>query len=296
MLNNCLYCFKEIHSVSARHIYCSRSCSELGLRAKKYGMSFSDFRQLRSKDRCDICTVYLTPKSRCIDHRHEDGKVRGVLCRQCNTALGLFKDNQEILTRARTYLDTDSIPKSIVDMMTHLYQRGWITTRDGNISVRDGDKLYITKTAVKKSRLSLDDILIIPIVANAPLYKDSKVSIEFLMHWLLLKDKSKGAVIHAHPTNIVAAMDLASSLNNISKGFPEISRYTRVGKDVPFEPPGNHALAQKTAHNIANNDIVGLKKHGVTSTADTLDGAFEHIERLEHICQIVLASGVTPNE
>ena len=39
-------------------------------------------------------------------------------------------------------------------------------------------------------------------------------------------------------------------------------------------------------------DIVGIKGHGVVSIAETPWRAFEHIERLEHICKIVLVSGV----
>ena len=41
-------------------------------------------------------------------------------------------------------------------------------------------------------------------------------------------------------------------------------------------------------------DIVGQKDHGVCAVGNSPWDAFEHIERLEHICQIVLASGVEP--
>ena len=39
-----------------------------------------------------------------IDHDHETGKVRGLLCLQCNTALGLLKDNPKVLKKALKYL------------------------------------------------------------------------------------------------------------------------------------------------------------------------------------------------
>ncbi len=41
----------------------------------------------------------------CVDHDHQTGFVRGLLCRDCNAALGLFKDSQEILERAIGYLE-----------------------------------------------------------------------------------------------------------------------------------------------------------------------------------------------
>jgi hypothetical protein len=40
-----------------------------------------------------------------VDHDHETGKVRGILCNNCNQGLGRFKDNQTILRLAIEYLD-----------------------------------------------------------------------------------------------------------------------------------------------------------------------------------------------
>lgn len=39
-----------------------------------------------------------------VDHCHETGQVRGLLCNLCNQALGLFKDSPELLARATAYL------------------------------------------------------------------------------------------------------------------------------------------------------------------------------------------------
>ena len=41
-----------------------------------------------------------------VDHDHRSGKVRGLLCAPCNTGLGHFKDNQQLLRRAADYLGT----------------------------------------------------------------------------------------------------------------------------------------------------------------------------------------------
>ena len=50
-----------------------------------------------------------------------------------------------------------------------------------------------------------------------------------------------------------------------------------------------------TASGKISADIVGLDRHGVIAVAKDPWTAFEHIERLEHICQIVLVSGVIKN-
>ena len=40
-----------------------------------------------------------------VDHNHETGAVRGLLCRSCNTGLGLFKENTKLLKNAIEYVD-----------------------------------------------------------------------------------------------------------------------------------------------------------------------------------------------
>jgi hypothetical protein len=76
-------------------------------RFKKYNISKEDFDLLlqNQKGLCGICNEHLIDPQ--IDHDHTNGKIRGLLCRKCNIALGLFKDNQEILKNAINYLKND---------------------------------------------------------------------------------------------------------------------------------------------------------------------------------------------
>ena len=64
-----------------------------------------DFILEKQEGKCAICGAsdnfgrYL-----CVDHSHETGKIRGLLCNPCNQALGLLKDNVGILNNAIDYL------------------------------------------------------------------------------------------------------------------------------------------------------------------------------------------------
>ena len=51
------------------------------------------------------CPVCLTRKAKFVDHSHDSGEVRGLLCLQCNCALGHLKDCPDTLSRAIEYLD-----------------------------------------------------------------------------------------------------------------------------------------------------------------------------------------------
>lgn len=51
---------------------------------------------------CAICCQ--TPKKWDVDHDHETGRVRGLLCHKCNTAIGLLGDNLTLIHSAQEYL------------------------------------------------------------------------------------------------------------------------------------------------------------------------------------------------
>ncbi len=54
-------------------------------------------------NKCALCNKIPTSKL-CLDHDHITGRIRGLLCRECNLGLGHFKDNIEVLAKAINYL------------------------------------------------------------------------------------------------------------------------------------------------------------------------------------------------
>ena len=105
-------------------------------------------------------------------------------------------------------------------------------------------------------------------------------------------------VVHVHPTYCIAAMHAGIDLSTVSDAFPELNRYTRVAANVGDVPPISQELADKCFEKLQLDDvgnitydIVGIEGHGVVAIDTSPWRAYEHIERLEHICKIVLASG-----
>lgn len=56
------------------------------------------------KNTCTICPEPITYMTAHVDHCHSTGKVRGLLCKNCNTGLGSFRDNIAYLQKAIEYL------------------------------------------------------------------------------------------------------------------------------------------------------------------------------------------------
>lgn len=76
-------------------------------RFDKYGITKADFElMLINQDHsCDICNTGFSESIRpYIDHCHTSKQVRGLLCFHCNTGLGHFKDNPDVMAKAREYL------------------------------------------------------------------------------------------------------------------------------------------------------------------------------------------------
>ena len=69
--------------------------------ALRYGVSEEEAARLRAVTQCQLCG---SGKKLCIDHCHDTGQVRGVLCHECNTSIGKLGDTVESLEKAVRYL------------------------------------------------------------------------------------------------------------------------------------------------------------------------------------------------
>lgn len=78
---------------------------------EKYKISIDDYNSLFEiqKGRCAICGTHQTDLKRvlCVDHDHATGKVRGLLCSNCNHGLGQFRDSVGFLASAIKYLENN---------------------------------------------------------------------------------------------------------------------------------------------------------------------------------------------
>jgi len=95
--------------------WAQKPCSKLKAKEyrlkKDYGITMEQYNQMliNQKECCAICNKHQNQlkKKLDIDHNHETGKIRGLLCNPCNQAIGLLKDNSELLQSAINYLKSN---------------------------------------------------------------------------------------------------------------------------------------------------------------------------------------------
>lgn len=80
-------------------------------RKHRHGLSKQEFEKLCGAQ-MGLCAICDNPPAKgplCVDHNHQTGAIRGLLCRSCNSGLGLLKDSLENARRAASYLYLHSI-------------------------------------------------------------------------------------------------------------------------------------------------------------------------------------------
>jgi Recombination endonuclease VII len=84
-----------------------------------YGITLEEYDAILAAQRncCAICRMRLTgSRAAHVDHDHDTGRVRGILCNNCNNGLGRFRDDPSVLRRAAHYLeDAASAPDPAPD-------------------------------------------------------------------------------------------------------------------------------------------------------------------------------------
>lgn len=121
----CRTCCQEVRTERAKIPEDSNSIRRRKLR-EAYGMTMADYDAMfdAQEGRCAICGTQKEPwepgwgvegRGRClvVDHCHTDGRIRGLLCGNCNHGLGKFKDDIAHLLAAAEYLRSDAIPREI---------------------------------------------------------------------------------------------------------------------------------------------------------------------------------------
>ena len=119
----CRKCKKIFTPKAPSEHYCSDACKDYGVvesyYVRVYKLTLNEYLDLAEKQsfKCKICGkdnfAMGVNHSGClvVDHSHTTGEIRGLLCHNCNRALGLLQDSIEITENALTYLKCNDYPE-----------------------------------------------------------------------------------------------------------------------------------------------------------------------------------------
>lgn len=177
-----------------------------------------------------------------------------------------------------------SITKQMQEVGRDMFLAHLISSHGGNISVRVGDTIYITRTGSMLGRLASSDI--VEVSLSKPDDRDKYASSELVVHRALYKATGAGAVVHAHaPQTIFRSMleDEIEPIDSEARLFIPCVEVVQSKKTV-----GSLEAAELLSAQIARAQsapLAVLRGHGPFSTGDSLLEAYRWVSVLECSCE-----------
>lgn len=170
------------------------------------------------------------------------------------------------------------------DVGRDLFLSGGVTTHGGNLSVRDGDRIYISRRGSALGRMNPDDITE---ASMTPCADDAICSRELVVHRAIYAACGAKAIVHAHTVHTIFRSMIADEIRPADSE----SRYV-IGHSVPVCAPRETIASPEAASLLAREFSAGakiavLRTHGPFAIGATLEEAFYHVSCLEASCRIL---------
>jgi len=163
-----------------------------------------------------------------------------------------------------------------------LFLTGAVSSHGGNLSERDGDRIFITRRSAMLGRLSDHDVVWTRLEACE---LDKPCSRELVVHRRIYQETDAGAVVHAHPIHTIHR-SLASDVI-----VPVDSEGLLILGEVPVLAPaqsvGSPEAAEMLARILAEKPVAVLRSHGPFAKGASLEEAFYHVSALEVACHVL---------
>lgn len=173
----------------------------------------------------------------------------------------------------------------IVEVCRRLYARNYIAGRDGNVSIRQGDRILITPTGVNKGYLSEAD-LVETDLEGRPIGSGQPSGEIYLHRAVYRHHPSAAAVVHAHPPRCVALTLAGMTLEE--PVIPRIVAAIGGVPTVPYATPQTPELAEALLPFLeAGHPALLLDKHGSITVGAEVFEAFDRLDMIEHAATIV---------
>jgi len=187
--------------------------------------------------------------------------------------------------------------RAIAEVCALMHQRGLLAARDGNVSVRIGERrLLVTPSGARKGFLKPADMVLTDLDGAPVRGEKGRPSSEVAMHVVVYRNRPDvNAVVHAHPpyavAHTIAGITLAEPL------MPEV--FCELGEVLtePYTTPGTAEVPNALAEPIRSHEVLMLEAHGSLCVGPTLHRAYDRLEILEHAARISsIARALAPGQ
>ena len=168
-----------------------------------------------------------------------------------------------------------------------LYRRFLVNTYEGNVSVRLGNTILITPSAVCKEELEEDDLVEVDLASGETLRaKESRMaSSETKMHLCVYRNSAAQAVVHAHPPFATAYAVAAKPIE--TRAYPEMRvLYDRIPV-CRYGRPGTEAVNADVPEALKTHDVFLLSNHGLVACGPSAMVAAHRLEGVESIAKVL---------
>jgi L-fuculose-phosphate aldolase len=185
-------------------------------------------------------------------------------------------------------MDEKTARREIIAVGKLLYDRSYVVSSDGNVSVRlDDGRILATPTMTCKGRMT-EDSLALTDIEGTPLTKQ-RPSSELEMHLLIYRERPEiNAVCHAHPPH-----GSAFAVAGLAIDQPILSEVILTLGCVPlaaYGTPSTKELTENMRPLVKHHNALLMANHGAVAYGDDVWQAFDRLETLEHTAKIAILS------
>jgi L-fuculose-phosphate aldolase len=187
-------------------------------------------------------------------------------------------------------MDEPTARREICRVGQLLYERSYVVSSDGNLSVRlDDGRIVTSPTMTCKGRMTEDSLAVTD--ANGNPLSDRKASSELPMHLLIYRERPDvKAVCHAHPPH-----GTAFAVAGLAIDQPILSEVILTLGCVPlasYGTPSTEELTEAMRPLVKHHNALLMANHGAVAYGSDLWQAFDRLETLEHTARIAILSRI----
>ena len=240
-----------------------------------------------------VVNLHPVPGSRAMLKEAGAGSAASIVCRYAEA-----RDGVEVIAY-------HAYRELVCELCRQFFTAGWVTGTGGSISIRHGNRIYMTPSGVQKERIHPDDLYVLDIageVLSTPVQKPGcrlpKLSDCSPLFLHAFQQRNAGAVLHSHAycCNLVTSMFEGHSEFRIShqemiKGIKGYGYFDELTVPIIENTAWEHELADSLGDCIRRNPkacAVLVRRHGMYVWGDTWEEAKRHGECLHYLFEVAI--------